>query len=131
MPNGEYISVGGDQVTGVDEALQQVMYAIQSQQPDEAARLAQEVLNRNPSHPNALHLFGYTLLMQERAGEAIAPLEKAFLFLRDPAIETQLAIAFAKSRTTGDALNRLARAVKRKLIFPAAVHELGYSTLFA
>jgi tetratricopeptide (TPR) repeat protein len=126
MPKWGDISVGGHQVTGVDEALQRVMYAIQSQQPDEAARLAQEVLNRNPSHPNALHLFGYTLLMQERAGEAIAPLEKAFRALRDPAIETQLAIALRKAGRTGDALNRLARAVKRKPIFPAAVHELGY-----
>ena len=126
MPKWSDISVGGRQATGVDEALQRVMYAIQSQQPDEAARLAQEVLSRNPGQPNALHLFGYALLMQERADEAIAPLENAFRALRDPAIETQLAIALRKAGRTSDALNRLARAVKRKPIFPAAIHELGY-----
>ena len=102
------------------------MAAIQSQRPDEAARLAQDVLDRNPSHPNALHLFGYALLMLERAREAIGPLEKAFRSLRDPAIETQLAIALRKAGRTDDALKRLARAAKRKPAFPAAVHELGY-----
>ena len=58
----------------------------ESQRPEEAARLAQEVLSRNPGHPNAQHLFGYALLMQDRAEEAIAPLEKAFRALRDPAL---------------------------------------------
>ncbi len=102
------------------------MSAIQSQRPEEAMRLSQEILSRNPSQPNALHLFGYALLMQERAEEAIAPLEKAFRSLRDPAVETQLAIALRKAGRTDDALNRLARAIKRKPVFPAAIHEYGY-----
>lgn len=110
----------------VDETLRRAMSAIQSDRPDEALRLAQEILSKNPSQPNALHLYGYALLMLERAGEAIGPLEKAFRSLRDPAIETQLAIALRKAGRTEDALNRLARAVKRKPPFPAAVHEYGY-----
>jgi len=127
MPTRDDISIGrAQQIASTEEMLQRAMSAIQGQRPDEAARLAQEVLNRSPSHPNALHLFGYALLMQERAGEAIAPLEKAFRSLRDPAIETQLAIALRKAGRTDDALNRLVRAVKRKPVFPAAVHELGY-----
>jgi tetratricopeptide (TPR) repeat protein len=109
-----------------EETLRRAMSAIQSQRPEEAARLAQDVLKRNPSHPNALHFFGYALLMQDRASEAIAPLEKAFRSLRDPAIETQLAIALRKAGRTDDALNRLTRAVKRVPVFPAAIHELGY-----
>jgi len=113
-------------VPAVEETLRRAMAAIQSQRPDEAARLTQEVLNKNPSQPNALHLYGYALLMQERADEAIGPLEKAFRALRDPAIETQLAIALRKAGRTDDALNRLARAVKRKPPFPAAIHEYGY-----
>ena len=121
------ISTGrGQQAAAIDETLRRAMSAIQSQRPDEAARLTQDVLNKNPSHPNALHLFGYALLMQERAEEAIAPLEKAFRSLRDPAIETQLAIALRKAGRTDDALNRLARAFKRKPPFPAAIHEYGY-----
>lgn len=126
MPISGDTSRGRSQITSVDEALQRVMYAIQSQQPDEAVRLAQVVLDRNPSHPKALHLYGYAVLMQGRAEEAIAPLEKAFRSLRDPAIETQFAIALRKAGRTTDALDRLARAVKRKPPFPAAVHEYGY-----
>jgi tetratricopeptide (TPR) repeat protein len=127
MPAREDISTGrGQRAAIVDEILQRAMSAIQSQRPDEAVRLAQDVLNKNPSHPNAMHLFGYALLMQERAEEAIAPLEKAFRSLRDPAIETQLAIALRKAGRLDDALIRLARAVKRKPPFPAAIHEYGY-----
>ena len=110
----------------VEETLRRAMSAVQSQRPDEAARLAQEILSKNPSQPNALHLYGYALLMQERADEAIAPLEKAFRSLRDPAIETQLAIALRKAGRTDDALGRLARAIKRKPPFPASVHEYAY-----
>ncbi len=126
MPILSDISVDSGQVTSVDEALQRVMHAIQRQRPDEAARLAQVVLARNPSHPKALHLYGYALLMQERADEAIAPLKKAFRSLRDPAIETQFAIALRKAGRTDEALNTLARAVKRKPPLPAAVHEYAY-----
>jgi len=110
----------------VEETLRRAMSAIQSQRPDEALRLTQDILNKNPSQPNALHLYGYALLMQGRADEAVAPLEKAFRSLRDPAIETQLAIALRKAGRTDDALNRLARAIKRKPPFPAAFHEYGY-----
>ena len=121
------ISTGrSQQAAAIDETLRRAMSAIQSQRPDEAARLTQDVLNKNPSHPNALHLFGYALLMQERAEEAVVPLEKAFRALRDPAIETQLAIALRKAGRTDAALNRLGRAFKRKPPFPAAVHEYGY-----
>jgi Flp pilus assembly protein TadD len=102
------------------------MSAIQSQQADYAAKLAQDILKRNSSHPNALHIYGYALLMQDRASEAIAPLEKAFRSLRDPAIETQLAIALRKAGRTEDALVRLQRAAKQVPVFPAAIHELGY-----
>lgn len=109
-----------------DETLRRAMAAIQGDRPEEAARLAQDVLDRNPTHPNALHLYGYALLMQDRADDAIEPLEKAFKSLRDPAIETQIAIALRKAGRTDEALKRLARAVKREPAFPAAIHEYAY-----
>src|SRR6476646_7378555 len=114
------------QVPAAVETLQRAMAAIQSQQPDQAVRLAKDVLNKNPSHPNALHILGYALLMQERPADAIQPLERAYRSLRDPAIETQLAIALRKAGRTDEALKRLARAIKRKPPFPAAFHEYGY-----
>jgi len=109
-----------------EETLRRAMSAIQSQRPDEAVRLTNDILRKNPSQPNALHLYGYALLMQNRADEAIVPLEKAFRSLRDPAIETQLAIALRKAGRTDDAIGRLGRAIKRKPPFPAAFHEYGY-----
>ena len=108
------------------ETLQRAMAAIQSQRPEEAARLAKDVLDKNPSHPNALHIFGYALLMQERPIDAIEPLEKAYRSLRDPAIETQLAIALRKAGRPDEALKRLARASKKVPPFPAAIHEYGF-----
>jgi tetratricopeptide (TPR) repeat protein len=110
----------------VEDTLQRAMAAIQSRRPDEAARLARDVLEKNSSHPNALHILGYSYLMQERPGDAIELLEKAYRSLRDPAIETQLGIALRKAGRTDDALKRLARACKRTPPFPAAFHEYGF-----
>ena len=114
------------EAAAIEETMQRAMSAVQSQQPDYAAKLAQDILRQNPNHPNALHIYGYALLMQDRASEAITPLEKAFRSLRDPAIETQLAIALRKAGRTEDALLRLQRAAKQVPVFPAAIHELGY-----
>lgn len=126
VKHGEIPKSRAQEAAASEETLQRAMSAIQSQQPEYAAKLAQDLLKRNPSHPNALHIFGYALLMQDRANEAIAPLEKAFRSLRDPAIETQLAIALRKAGRTEDALIRLQHAAKHVPVFPAAIHELGY-----
>jgi tetratricopeptide (TPR) repeat protein len=123
---GEITKNKAQEAAAIEETLQRAMSAIQSQQADYAARLAQDILKRNSSHPNALHIYGYALLMQDRASEAIAPLEKAVRSLRDPAIETQLAIALRKAGRTEDALVRLQRVAKQVPVFPAAIHELGY-----
>ena len=123
---GETARNKAQETAAIDETLQRAMSAIQSRQPDYAAKLAQDILKRNSSHPNALHIYGYALLMQDRASEAIPPLEKALRSLRDPAIETQLAIALRKAGRTDDALARLQRVAKQEPVFPGAVHELGY-----
>jgi tetratricopeptide (TPR) repeat protein len=123
---GEITKNKAQEAAAIEETLQRAMSAIQSQQPDYAAKLAQDILKRNSGHPNALHIYGYALLMQDRASEAIAPLERASRSLRDPAIETQLAIALRKAGRTEDALVRLQRAAKQEPVFPAAIHELGY-----
>lgn len=112
--------------SAIDLQLERVMRAIQSGQGGEAARLAGDILARSPGQPKALHLFGYALLMQERPDEAIEPLEKAHRALRDPAIETQLAIALRKAGRAEDALKRLLRVVKREPAFSGGVHELAY-----
>jgi tetratricopeptide (TPR) repeat protein len=114
----------------IEQALQQAMVALRSGRPGEAEWLAADVLNARPQHPPALHLLGFALLMQGRAQEAVAPLEQAARSLRDPAIETQLAMALRQIGRHDDALARLNRAIKRKPPFPAAQYELG-SRLFS
>ena len=108
------------------EALQQAVLAIQSGRPLDAERFAGEALKANAANPEAAKFLGYALLMQERADEAVAPLEKAARATRNPEIETQLAIALRRVGNSDKALIWLRRAVKRTPPFPPAFHELGY-----
>lgn len=108
------------------EALQRAQLAIQNERPADAERLAGEVLNANSGHLEATKILGYALLMQGRADEAAAPLEKAARTSRDPEVETQLAIALRQAGDSDKALTWLRRAVKRAPPFAPAFHELGF-----
>ncbi len=107
------------------DALRRAMAAIQSRRPDEAERIAREVLSADAQHPGALHLVGLALLAQGRAREAVAPLEQAAGTFADAAVETHLAIALRQSGRSSQALEWLERAVTRQPPFVLAFHELG------
>ena len=107
-------------------ALQQANLAIQNERPLDAERLAGEILKANAGHLEATKIVGYALLMQGRAADAVAPLEKAARASHDPEIETQLAIALRQAGQTDKALIWLKRAIKRMPPFAPAFHELGY-----
>lgn len=108
-----------------EQTLQQAMAALQAGRPDAAEWLAAGVVKSSPADPRAQHLLGYALLVQGRAAEAIAPLEQAARRTHDPAIETQLAMALRQAGRTEEALERLARASKRRPPFPPAFLEYG------
>ncbi|HEY5305306.1 MAG TPA: tetratricopeptide repeat protein [Pseudolabrys sp.] len=108
------------------QMLQQANSAIQNERPIEAERLAREILKANSGHSEAIKILGYALLMQGKAEDAVAPLEKAARASHDPEIATQLAIALRQAGETDRALIWLKRAVKRTPPFAAAFHELGY-----
>jgi tetratricopeptide (TPR) repeat protein len=108
-----------------DDALSRAMFALNSQRPNEAERIAGEVLKADPHHARALHIFGCALLMQGRARDAIAPLETAARGRRDPEIDTQLAVALRQTGRHDDALSRLKRATKRQPPYAVAFCELG------
>src|SRR5215211_5034229 len=112
--------------SGADAELQWAIGALNHGRPDEAERFARNVLAAIPQHAKALHLLGCALLQQNRAAQAVAPLERAARALQDPAVETQLGIALREIGRTDDALARLRRAIKRRPAHPEAFHQLGF-----
>jgi tetratricopeptide (TPR) repeat protein len=111
-------------------ALQRARFALHNQRPRDAERIAGELLKIDPRHTQALNIFGYALLIQGRANDAIATLEPAARDLRDPEIDTQLALALRQAGRDEEAVARLKRATKRRPPFPPAFYELG-SLLFS
>jgi tetratricopeptide (TPR) repeat protein len=110
---------------GGSDALQRALLALKGDRAAEAERIAGEVLKANPRDSRALHILGCALVMQGRAGDAIAPLEAAAHRERDPEIDTQLAIALRQIGRNDEALTRLKRATKRRPPFAPAFRELG------
>jgi len=121
MANGP----GPLQTTSAGEVLRQAALALNNERPDEAERLAGEILKREPRNAGALHVFGCALLMQGRAQEAIGPLETAARAQHNPEIDVQLALALRNAGRLDDAVARLRRAIKRQPPFAPAFHELG------
>jgi tetratricopeptide (TPR) repeat protein len=112
------------------EPLQRAGLALKAKRPEEAQRIAEEILRREPRNARALHILGFALLMQGRAEAAVSPLEAAARGRHDPEIETQLALALSQLGRRDDALSRLRRASKRQPPYAPAFHGLG-SLLFA
>jgi tetratricopeptide (TPR) repeat protein len=107
------------------DALRQAMLALDGQRPQEAQRIAEDILASDSRHGRALHVLGCALLMQGRARDAIAPLETAARELREPETDTLLAIALRHTGRHDDALAQLKRTIKRRAPYAAAFHELG------
>src|SRR3954466_11093687 len=88
-----------------DSALREGMAAIEHRRPDEAERIARELLGRRPQRVGALHLLGLALLTQRRAREPVAPLEQAALAGSDPVVETHYAVALREVGRRAEALD--------------------------
>jgi Flp pilus assembly protein TadD len=106
-------------------ALESAIFALRMQRPDEAERLAAGVLKSDRGNAVAAQVFGRALLMQNRAAEAIVPLERAARRRDDPAIETDLAIALAAVGRRDEALDQLRQTTMRRPPFPPAFVEHG------
>ena len=121
-----YPGAGAAMTVRPDDLLQQAALALDGGRPQEAERIASEVLEGNPSHARALFLAGSALIMQNRASEAITPLEAAARGRHDPEFDTMLAIALRQSGRREDAVSRLKLAIKRRPPYAPAFQELGY-----
>jgi Flp pilus assembly protein TadD len=108
-----------------NELLESAVFALRMQRPHEAERLAAGVLKSNRGNTLAAQVLGRALLMQNRAAEAIIPLERAARRSDDPAIETELAVALAAAGRRDEALDQLRRTTARRPPFPQAFVEHG------
>jgi tetratricopeptide (TPR) repeat protein len=124
QPNARANSSSGAAEPGA--ALQRARVALNSNRPQDAERIADEILKLDPRNGAALQVHGCALLMQKRAGEALAPLQAAAQSLRDAETDTLLAMALRQSGRADEALSRLRRATKRRPPYAPAFHEFGY-----
>jgi tetratricopeptide (TPR) repeat protein len=122
QPDARANSSGRD----ADTALQRARVALNRDRPQDAERIADEILKREPRYGAALQVRGCALLMQKRAAEALGPLQAAAQSLRDAETDTLLAMALRQTGRTEEALSRLKRAIKRQPAYAPAFHELGY-----
>jgi Tfp pilus assembly protein PilF len=109
----------------ISKTLENAVFALRMQRPDEAERLAASVLKSDRGNTLAAQVLGRALLMQNRAAEAIVPLQRAARRSSDPAIETELAIALAAASRRDEALDQLRRTTARRPPFPQAFVEHG------
>src|SRR5262245_1721837 len=125
MRNSPSNEIGNVVDRSVDDALRLGLIALNQQRPTDAEQIARGVLERQPRHAEALHLFGLTLLAQKRPQEALAPLAHAAQLGRQPAIETHYALALREVGQTNKAIEWLQRATTFVPPFARAFHELG------
>ncbi|MBN8974764.1 MAG: tetratricopeptide repeat protein [Rhizobiales bacterium] len=107
----------------VQHSLDEAILALRMQRADEAERIAAGVLKANRSNLLAAQVLGRALVMQNRADEAVIPLERAARRSDDPAIELELAGALAAAGRTDAALDRLQRTTARRPPFVPAFLE--------
>ena len=111
--------------SGHPKWLEPAIQALQKRVPDEAERLASDVLKSNRNDTLALQILGRARLMQGRANDAIDPLRKAVRRVPDPSIEILLARALAAAGKTDEALDQLRQTADRQPAFPPAFLELA------
>jgi Flp pilus assembly protein TadD len=123
MSKPSNISSGPGRRNPGDDALDRAVVALQMRRPGEAERLAAGVLRANRSNHNAAKVLGWALLAQNRASEAIVPVERAARRSQDPEIETVLAVALAATGRQQEALDQLRQTTARRPAFPPAFRE--------
>ncbi|MBR0873611.1 tetratricopeptide repeat protein [Bradyrhizobium tropiciagri] len=106
-------------------ALQRAALALQMGQFAEAERIAAEVLKASRTDVGAASLLARALLAQNRAAEAVAPLERAVRRIEDPGLETLLGAALGGAGRGSEAIELLRRTTARRPPFLPAFQELA------
>ena len=125
---GMFFSHGGTFVSGNNsraQALQQASQALQMRQFDRAEQLAAKFLKSNRTDRNAVLILAHALIAQNRATEAIEPLERAARRSSDAEIETLLGAALCGSGRSGDGIEQLRRTAAQRPPYLPAFQELA------
>jgi tetratricopeptide (TPR) repeat protein len=107
------------------ELIERASIALRMQNFVEAERLALEVLRASRTEVVATWVLGRALLAQNRAAEAVGPLEKAARRTNDPGMETLLGAALGESGRRQEAIEQLHRTAARRPPFLPAFQELA------
>ncbi len=107
------------------QALQQAVHALRTRQFARAEQIAASILRTNRADRTALLVHAHALLGQQRASEAVAPLEKALLRGSDPELETLLGAALCDARRAADGLAQLRKTASRRPPYLPAFQELA------
>ncbi|MGJ4967434.1 MULTISPECIES: tetratricopeptide repeat protein [unclassified Bradyrhizobium] len=107
------------------QALQEAIHALRARQFARAEQIAASILRTARTDRAALLVQAHALLGQQRANEAIAPLEKAALRGSDPELQTLLGAALCESRRAADGIALLRKTAARRPPFLPAFQELA------
>jgi tetratricopeptide (TPR) repeat protein len=107
------------------QLLERAVLALRMQRFAEAEELAAEVLRASRNHAAAVSLLAHALIAQNRAKEAIAPLERAARRSNDPSVETLLGAALGGAGRRAEAVAQLRRTTARRPPFFPAFQELA------
>jgi predicted Zn-dependent protease len=111
--------------SSVENLVREGAQALRNGRVAEAEGLARNLLARHPRNPDALELFGMTLLAQNKASEAIEPLRDAARVRPGAIVEIRLGQALRRTGQIAEALTVLQRASERQPPVPDAFFELG------
>ncbi len=124
-PRRGYVVSDSQNKSRAHQALQQASLALRMQQFSQAEQLATEVLKSSRIDRNAVLILAHALIAQNRAGEAILPLERAVRRASDSEIETLLGAALCSSGRSADGIQQLRRAAARHPPYLPAFQELA------
>ena len=113
------------------QLLERAALALRTQHFGEAEQLAADVLRTSRTDTAATMILAQALIAQNRAAEAIAPLEKAARRSSDARIETLLGAGLGNAGRGAEAIEQLRRTAARRPPFMPAFQELAGQLLKA
>src|SRR3954465_10648224 len=90
-----------------ENALREAAAALEAGRAQECEGIARSLIGNRDRDAAALQLLGMALLAQNRASEAVPPLEEAARIRPGAAVETYLATAFKRTARAAEALTLL------------------------